>query len=392
MKTGTGGRLIGAIASAVLLVCVGIAGKAGAVEAIALDGVEIPRLAPAPYHIADQAAVDAFFSAFVDGAITDFRTVQAAEDAVGLGPINEDGEPVRLGKIAYVRPGLGNILFSPAFVYLLAQHFDRVVVMYTNMTEPAPGATALRPVEALEGVPIPAAIAGQVEIYAIGSPELNLISFLQQSDVFLEQLEIIRRAWHRKARHLLGDSWVFAHSQGVNDAVLTDHRLRTAEFVGFRRVVGIAGAVMGGRLLESAIGQSFVDGAFAIAGEQGAAAMEALKESVATAELIEHLAIPGPDFAKRLNLEIHLVTRTFAAFGGTVDPALPQGNIRGTFLFLAGFPDGNGEVKPNDGVEDFTSTLLGSVNRVFPQTDHILITEDPEILAEMLETLDAADD
>ena len=236
--------------AAVFAICLSFAAVAAA-DTISVDGEEIPRLDIPAVNIADQAAVDAFFGVFVNDPVTDFRTVEAAEASVGLAL----PKPRRLGKIAYVRPGIGNIMFSPAWVYLLAQHYQTVVLMYSNMTDPEPGATAVRRIDELEGVPIPASIRHKVKIFAIGSPKLNLISSLQQSDTTLEQLEILRTSPMLGGKVLSDDAaaWMFAHSQGMIDSIFTDERLRAAGLVPFDRIVGVAGAVKGGRLIESAI-------------------------------------------------------------------------------------------------------------------------------------------
>lgn len=101
--------------------------------------------------------------------------------------------------------------------------------------------------------------------------------------------------------------------------------------------------------------------------------------------LIDLLEIPGPDFAQKLNLEIRLITRTFAGFG--LDSSAPQGNARQALLDLTDIPDGDGLVKPNDGVEDFDSTTLAQHNLIFEQVDHILIIEDPMLLRDMLDVI-----
>jgi len=280
-------------------------------------------------------------------------------------------------------------MFSPAWIYLLAQHFDTVVVMYSNMTDPEPGATAVRRVHELEGVSIPNAIENKVKIFAIGSPKFNVISALQQSDTTLEQLEILRTSpeLHNRVLSRGKPAWMFAHSQGMIDTILTDHRLRTAGLVSFERIIGIAGAVKGGRLIESAIGQLLIDGAEAAAGEQGRIAFELVGKTATVNSLIDLLEIPGPDFAKELNLDIRLISRTFAGFGGVLDSSAPQGNARLALLGLTDIPDGDGLVKPNDGVEDFDSTTLAQNNLIFEQVDHILIIEDPALLREMLDVI-----
>jgi hypothetical protein len=356
-----------------------------AANAITVDGEEIPRLAVPAVHIDNQAGIDALFEPFIGGAVVDFRTVEAAEAAVDLAL----PEPNKLGKIAYVRPGVGNIMFSPAWIYLLAQHFDTVVVMYSNMTDPELGAVDVRRVHELEGVPIPSEIEHKVKIFAIGSPKFNVISASQQSDTTLEQLEILRTSPALPGSVLKRNepAWVFAHSQGMIDAVMTDHRLHTAGLPPFDRIIGIAGAVKGGRLIESVIGPSLIDGAEAAAGEQGRVAFESVGKTAVLNLLIDVLEIPGPDFAQEFNLDIRLINRTFAGFGGVLDSSAPQGLARLVLLSLTDIPDGDGLVKPNDGVEDFDSTTLAQNNAIFDQVDHILIIEDPGLLRDMLDVI-----
>jgi len=377
-------RLLAALVS-VFAMCLSVGGVAAANDTITLDGEEIPRLAVPAVNIDDQAAVDAFFSVFLADPPTDFRTVEAAEASVGLAL----PKPRKLGEIAYVRPGIGNIMFSPAWVYLLAQHYQTVVLMYSNMTDPEPGTTAVRRVEELEGVPIPGSIRNTVKIFAIGSSKLNMISSLQQSDTTLEQLEILRTSPMLGGKVLNRGlpAWMFAHSQGMIDTILTDERLRAAGLVPFERIVGVAGAVKGGRLIESAIGPVLIDGAEAVAGEQGRVAFELVGKTATVAILVDVLGIGGPEFAEEFNLDIELVKRTFAGFGGVLDSSAPQGNARLALLGLTDIPDGDGLVKPNDGVEDFDSTTLAQNNLIFEQVDHILIIEDPALLRAKLDVI-----
>ena len=377
-------RLLSVLAAA-LATCLSFGDVATANDTITVAGKEIPRLAVPAVNIDDQAAVDAFFGVFINDPVTDFRTVEAAEASVGLAL----PKPRRLGKTAYVRPGIGNIMFSPAWVYLLAQHYQTVVLMYSNMTDPEPGATSVRRVEELEGVPIPASIRNKVKIFAIGSDKFNLISSLQQSDTTLEQLEILRTSPMLGGKVLNRGlpAWMFAHSQGMIDTILTDERLRAAGLVPFERIVGVAGAVKGGRLIESAIGPVLIDGAEAVAGEQGRVAFELVGKTATVAILVDVLGIGGPEFAEEFNLDIELVKRTFAGFGGVLDSSAPQGNARLALLGLTDIPDGDGLVKPNDGVEDFDSTTLAQNNLIFEQVDHILIIEDPALLRAKLDVI-----
>jgi hypothetical protein len=376
-------RRLSALA-AVLAICLSF-GAVAAAETISVDGEEIARLDIPAVNIDDQAAVDAFFAVFLDDPVTDFRTVEAAEASVGLAL----PRPRKLGNLAYVRPGIGNIMFSPAWIYLLAQHYKTVVLMYSNMTDPEPGATAGRRIGELEGVPIPASIRNKVKIFAIGSPRLNLISSLQQSDTTLEQLEILRTSPMLGDKVLSDDTpaWMIAHSQGMIDSIMTDERLRAAGLVPFEHIVGVAGAVKGGRLIESAIGQFLIDGAEAVAGDQGRIAFELVGKTETVNALADVLGIGGPEFAKEFNLDIELVKRTLAGFGGVLDSSAPQGNARVALLGLTDIPDGDGLVKPNDGVEDFDSTTLAQHNLIFEQVDHIGIIEDPALLRAMLDVI-----
>jgi hypothetical protein len=355
---------------------------------IQVKNKQIDRLGPVPVAPPDQGALDAFMGGFTANPITDFRTQAAADAAVNLAILGSNGQPVRLGDWAIVRPGLGNIFFSPAQVFLLARHFDTVIVLYSNMTDPV-GPTALRQVSSLEGVNIPASVAGSVRIFALGSPQLNIISFEQQSDVTLEQLEILRQNQAMLGFNIFNErGHFFAHSQGVNDGVITDERLREAGLDRLGRVVGVAGAVLGGRLIGTAVGDSFVAGAEAVAGEQGRYAFELLTPTLTMDALANHLNLEPTDPERRMQRLLNrLENRTYAAFGGVVDPNAPQGNVRAAFFGLAQLPDFYGQVAPNDGVENLDSTTLGRHSLTFQQTDHILITEDPNILRAELQVL-----
>ena len=155
----------------------------------------------------------------------------------------------------------------------------------------------------------------------------------------------------------------------------------------FERIIGVAGAVKGGRLIESAIGPLLIGGAEAVAGEQGRVAFESVGKTATINILVDVLEIPGPDFAKEFNLDIRLINRTFAGFGGALDSSAPQGNARLGMIALTDIPDGDGLVKPNDGVEDFDSTTLAQHNLIFDQVDHIQIIEDPALLRDMLDVI-----
>ncbi|MGE0548669.1 MAG: hypothetical protein AB7O24_27260 [Kofleriaceae bacterium] len=360
-------------------------GKAdsGDEQTIAVGGQRLRRIAPRPMAPADQAKVDTFMGGFLAAPVTDFRTQAAAEVGIDLAVTDVAGEPVRLGSVAYLRPGLGNIAPSPADVFLLARHFDTLVVLYTNTTD-ASGDASVRRVTEIAGVTIPDRIAGEVNIFAIGSPQFNLITSTQQSDVTLEQLQQLHDASTLVGFDALEEpAWIFAHSQGSIDAVLTDDRLRDAGFAGFDHIVTIGAALEGGRLIRSGIGASWISGALAAAGTQGATAMEALAPDLVAGTLTGLLGVTTEQ-----ELASVLAERITFSFAGAIDTTAPKGNVRDAFLFLAGQADGAGRIDPSDGVVSTTSALKGGFTKSYPQTDHVLLIEDPALLADMLSELD----
>jgi hypothetical protein len=347
---------------------------------IIVGDAKIPRLAQAPVAAADQSKVDALLAGFLAGAVTDFRDAATAERVAELGLRDPEGKPVRLGRVAYLRPGLGNVDFSPADVFLLARHFDTLVVLYTNTTD-ALDNVKLRRLDAVGGVAIPAAIRTQVKIMAVGSPTMNLINSTQQSDVSLEQFQILHESRKELGFDVLQQpAWMFAHSQGAIDAVLTDDRLRKAGYAGFDNIVTIGAALGGGRLIRSMIGEGWLQAGLDASGEQGKLALNDLAPDVVEENFIKHLELSSAD-----SIAPTLKDRIDYGFGGTIDAKAAKGNVRDGFLFLAGQLDGEGRLDPSDGVVSTeSSSSFAAHGKLYPQTDHIGIIEDPDLLADML--------
>jgi hypothetical protein len=209
---------------------------------------------------------------------------------------------------------------------------------------------------------------------------------MQQSDVSLEQLEILSRAADRLGVDVLdGGVWMLAHSQGVNDAVLTRYRLREVGLEPFAKLVGIGGAVLGGRIMETETGQAFLDGALMAGGEQGVNALLALKATQARHNFADAFGFAEADeYELAVQVEDAIRELTDAAFGGIVD-LHDQGLVRAAFFGLAQTPDALGNVHPSDGAEDVASTTLGKKSGTFAKVDHILCIEDPEIAREISE-------
>jgi hypothetical protein len=123
--------------------------------------------------------------------------------------------PVHLPGLTLFRPGLAKVAPSPAFLYELAKHSDRLVLMYhyDDQSELA----RLRPMTEYEGVPLPKELEGK--LFVVGRPERVLQPVRADTAVFLQQYDQIRRAadvqgWDRAHVN------IFSHSQGAAEVAL----------------------------------------------------------------------------------------------------------------------------------------------------------------------------
>jgi hypothetical protein len=347
---------------------------------ITIGGRKVKRIAPVPVLPFNHIGLDAIISGFHAFPVIDHRTKVAADAGLEHTLMDKDGKPIRIGRVAYVRTGLGNIPPSPALVYLLARHFETVVVLYTNMTDSASHTAFGRP-SAIGGVPIPESIENEVRIFELGSPQYNMISAAQQSDVLLEQLEILRTKQDQLGFDPLAEpAWIFAHSQGSIDAVISDHRLRREGFAGFEHIITLGGALEGGRLIRTAVGLGWFNTALVVAGPQGGDAISGLAPDVVRSTLVEQLELASEDL-----LASELEHRIDFAFGGSINLFFPVGNIRPGLWFLASQPDQFGLIGPSDGMVSTDSARVRARGALFNQVDHILLFEDPGLLAGMLD-------
>jgi hypothetical protein len=350
-------------------------------DPIVIGDKETPRIAFPPLLPLNQLQLDTIVGGFLAGAVANMRGDIAAELALDHTVVGDDGKPVRFGRVAYVRPGLGNISPSPAQVFLLARHFDVVVLMYTNMTDPFSDKAFGRS-KSIGGVQIPEPIRDQVKIFEIGSPQFNLISASQQSDVTLEQLELMHQERDQLGFDPLTEpAWIFAHSQGSNDAVISDQRLRDLGFAGFDHIITMGGALEGGRLINTATGLTWRAGATAAAGLQGDAAIFGLAPQITRQVFAANLGVDPDDVASELGKRIDF------AFGGEINLFFPFGNIRPGLLALASHPDEFGFVLPSDGMVNTRAARLDIPGGVFSQCDHVLIFEDPGLLGMVLKEI-----
>lgn len=130
------------------------------------------------------------------------------------------------------RVGGFNVAPSPAFLFRVAQHAERLVIAYANGTLPT--ANEIRRVTTLEGVPVPPHLQGK--IFAVGSERHLFLTYDQSSDLFIEQLECMRQRPDLLAGDALTSSaTVITSSGGGLDSAITRCRLQEA---GFHRTIG----------------------------------------------------------------------------------------------------------------------------------------------------------
>ncbi|MGE3454659.1 MAG: hypothetical protein AB7O24_06075 [Kofleriaceae bacterium] len=350
-------------------------GKAdGADDYIDVAGKRIPRLSPfrgaSPFTLAES-----FVSTFTLGAPINHR-YQSVDEQVVL------AQPTRLGALAVVRPGVGNVAPSAAWLTVLAQHFDTVVVMYANLDSVIED-VGLRKLDSLSGVSFPERLTARTNIWAIGSDAAHLISFPLQSDHTLEQLDQLWKLQDQLGVDpLAGDTWVFAHSQGVNDMVITDARLREAGFPGFGPIVGVCGAVLGGRFTANPAAWAIIPVAAGVGGFQGVDAMVAL-QPVQSYNWMEQVLRPTD--TSIAGIEAAIGERIDLAVAGAINPFWP-GFVRPLMYNLSLYPNELGWVLPNDGFVDAHPAELGR-HTVTLSGDHFSMIEDPSIAQEIAQQL-----
>ncbi|MGE0867310.1 MAG: hypothetical protein AB7P03_02025 [Kofleriaceae bacterium] len=382
---------------------------------IAVNGKSIPRLERAPLDLApeDDAKMLTYVKAF--GAKRDgdtnpqYRSEEFVDDVFTSEYALDDanGAPLQIGEVAYVRPGLGGTMASAAQIYLLAQHFKTVVLLYTNMTETDPAyTTALRKVDTGVGildpvvgtyVPSPVPLDN---IYAIGSAHYALISYQQQSDTTLEQLELLRQGWERDDfpfdPFAQTDAWIFAHSQANPDAVMTNARLETAGFKPYGKIVAMGSAILGCRVGGTMTWDNATNAARETSGggEQAANAYAALVPLTVRTNLatVLGLADPGeqlPIDTLTTQLREPLRERIAYAIAPVVHPGpdLPlmpvedKGDVRIRYYNLAGMADfegTDGKNLPNDGLENLDSLTSAAQSTILYKVDHMGVFEGPQ--------------
>ncbi|MGE0872176.1 MAG: hypothetical protein AB7P03_26695 [Kofleriaceae bacterium] len=345
---------------------------------IEVAGRRLPRLSPfrgaSPFTLAAS-----FVSTFTLGAPIDHRYASVDEQLV-----LED--PTRLGALAIVRPGVGNVPPSAAWLSVIAQHFDTVVVMYANL-DSFTGDVGLRKINTVSGVSIPERITTRTNIWAMGTDSAHLISFPLQSDHTLEQLDQLWKIQDQLGVDpLAGDTWVFAHSQGVNDMVITDARLRDAGFAGLGPIVGVCGAMLGGRFTANPAAWAIIPVAAGVGGFQGVDAMIALQPLQSYSWMEQVLR---PTDTSLAGIEAAISERVELAVAGAINPFWP-GFVRPLMYNLSLYPNELGWVLPNDGFVDARSAELGR-ETITLSGDHFSMIEDPAIAQEIMQRLTSRD-
>jgi hypothetical protein len=346
-----------------------------------VDGIAIPRRERLPDYPSweEWTRTAGFFQRTLEEPQTGdpdfvyYRGAAAAYQSM-FEPLVRDnaGRPVRLGSLVIYRPGMGNVIASPAQIFRMAQYADRVVIAYTNPHYPS--YNSLWKVYQIGNVSVPSALQGR--IYAIGHPDYLYVSYDQSSDILLEQIDRM----HDDADYLGIDvlesrATVIAHSQGPLDVALARERLEEAGFGStIGRVVSIAGSFRGGAMLATPISETFAGQAEWLAGSQGRLVADTLMPARCQ-------AIFTP--ARRRLIDLALV--------GSVTPPVVgrRGNIRTLFEYLVSYLAVSLPGEASDGMVSVSSAAYGrEVVRLAKPYDHAGMLEDPAVVDEIARNLD----
>jgi hypothetical protein len=351
---------------------------------IKVFGESIPRIAP----IRDPLAIEDGIASLLGGLfanrgllgdgdkIRDYRDVASMTAAMAQPKVVE-GAP--LGPLTIFRPGLGNTAPGPAQIARLAQYTDKLVIAYAN-----PGDAAeqrLRAATEVDGVPLPPELRGKV--FIIGSPKNLMISFEQGSDLFLEQLEKMRRSPLLDGIDLAkSKATVVAHSQGGLDSLLTRRRLDDAGLGDtFGKLVTLATPYRGSPIANEDMAGLLTEIGERAFGLQSTGAVNALDP--------DYVAKRVGDGDQRL-VDLSLVGQTESGKDG-------RGDIRTFFKIsdaaievmrsLASLFKGR-DVRENDGLVTVSSQKFGKDVLVLDKSyDHAGIAEDPSIIDQLVKRL-----
>ncbi len=192
-------------------------------QPISIFGHELKRIAPpiVLQNAFEHALANTLSGLFSDGPVlgNDVYRTKAAVEAALADPLASDNAGALKGTTVY-RPGLGNTKVGPGVIGRLAQYSDEVIIAYANPGT-KPEDFTVRKASELPAPPpglehLPPELLAKVSI--TGSPEPIMISYLQASDVLLEQLATIGKKGIN----------IVAHSQGGDDAVKGRARLEQA--------------------------------------------------------------------------------------------------------------------------------------------------------------------
>jgi hypothetical protein len=199
---------------------------------IDVGGHEVPRAGP-PQTPLNGAQVETLKLALkgLDFAPTslgykDWRSADTAAAAVATPPVSsKSGDPQPFGPLTIVKPGGSNFTPSPAYLFRAAQYSGKLVLAYQNASDPSKN--TLRPVDEIQGVPVPDSLRGK--IFAIGSEDPAVVSIEQASDNFVAELgQMEQQKDMLGVDPLSAHATVLSHSEGCADAVLTRRRLDEA--------------------------------------------------------------------------------------------------------------------------------------------------------------------
>lgn len=300
---------------------------------------------------------------------------QAALAAAAAAPPAVSGKP--FGDLAVVRPGLGNVGLGPAAVARLSAYADKVLVVHAHRGKP--DQQVARPATELNGVPLPAELAGRV--YEMGSPEPSLIGWDQASDLFVEQLEQLRvQGWDLSKQ----DTAVVAFSQGGPDALAARMRLDEAGRADvISRLVAVASPLRGTQLARSELTGAVAELGAKLTSLQAFGAIAAMDPDSVQARIPES-AREQVDLAVVTSIDfdrdpVSLLERGMRLSGRAMDMGAWLDELRGRE---------DPAQKGSDGLVDVEGQRFGrSILELPPGLDHAGAAEAPRVIDDIARAL-----
>lgn len=227
---------------------------------VSIGGKTLPREGGAP--VGHEPETELMYEKLFDAPSNKvFGTPTNVAEAMSLQKVTNvfTQQPAKLEGLTLFRPGLANSVPSAASLFRMAQYTDQLVLMGT-LTDGSAG-SQLRRLTEYRGVPVPP----ELNLFAIGRVDRAYQPSTTGSDIFIEQLEAIRRDGPGLGLSVSlspkpGEKPlnVIAHSQGNVEVAMARLRLAEAGYPDvISRHIAMAPAFRGSMLSDDGPGKLF---------------------------------------------------------------------------------------------------------------------------------------